>query len=358
MVAPAQEDLPLFKTGVDIVLAPVVVRDSGGKAVSDLRPEDFELKDSGKTRKIESFSLETREGARRTAPGQKAGAIAAMPADAPDRFVTYLFDDANTGFGDLARSSDAARRHFKALAPSDRAAIFTTSGTVTQEFTADRALLEKATRRLSPHSRRAHSCPSISYYLANAYLSYHDPDAFAVINEQVQRCTPNLPPSVARNRAEGAARIALDQGDLETRTTLATILNVIQRMARLPGSRSIVFASPGFINPQALRDQAALTDRAIATGTVIHTLDVRGVYGDNTADVSHMEVQAPLRRARNIWNRCRKARFWRNWPNRRAVRSTSTATIWRAASIVWQLPWRFDIYSASHRPLPTGGFTT
>lgn len=292
MVAPAQEDVPVFKSRVDVVLVPVVVRDANGKPVGDLGREAFELRDFGKRRNIEIFTIETREGRSRraTADESKGVGIAAMPPDAPERFIAYLFDDVHAEFGDLGRARDAARKQIGALATSDRAAVFTTSGTVMQEFTADRAAIESALKKLMPHPQRVKGCPFVSYYLANAYVNHHDPEALAAITSLVLQCIPNLPPDLARGTAEAEARFALAEGEQVTRNVLATIRNVVQRMARLPGARSIVFASPGFINPQSLREQAALTDRALATRTVINSLDVRGVYTDPEFDTAQRPV--------------------------------------------------------------------
>ena len=55
----------------------------------------------------------------------------------PERFVAYLFDDVHLAPGDLPRIRDAALRHIAELKPTDRAAIFTMSGTPMLDFTDD-----------------------------------------------------------------------------------------------------------------------------------------------------------------------------------------------------------------------------
>ena len=47
-----------FKTGVNLVTVPVVVRDPAGKAIGTLTQEDFQLFDKGKPQIISKFSIE------------------------------------------------------------------------------------------------------------------------------------------------------------------------------------------------------------------------------------------------------------------------------------------------------------
>ena len=56
-------------------------------------------------------------------------------------------------------------------------------------------------------------------------------------------------------------------------------MQVVRRLAAMPGQRNLVLASPGFLVPFA--DQAEVTnviDRAIRANVIISTLDVRGLW--------------------------------------------------------------------------------
>src|SRR6516162_6734915 len=134
----SQKDEPaLFKARVNLVQVPVVVRDRAGKAIGSLKKEDFQLFDKGKPQYIARFSMET-------ATGRLNGAVEAKkqdtgpdrpPADMPERFLAYLFDDVHSKFAELALARDAVMRQIdKGLRTTDRAAIYTTSGQTTQDF--------------------------------------------------------------------------------------------------------------------------------------------------------------------------------------------------------------------------------
>src|SRR6202521_1435416 len=55
--APSQ-DVPLFRTGVNLVLVDVVVRDRSGAVVKGLKADDFELLEDGVRQQILTFAYE------------------------------------------------------------------------------------------------------------------------------------------------------------------------------------------------------------------------------------------------------------------------------------------------------------
>jgi hypothetical protein len=55
-----QGDSSRFQINVNRVLVPVVVRDKAGRAMGDLKAEDFDVFDDGKKRLIANFTIERR----------------------------------------------------------------------------------------------------------------------------------------------------------------------------------------------------------------------------------------------------------------------------------------------------------
>src|ERR1035441_10390068 len=58
-----REEPATFKARVNLVLVPVVVRDRQGRALGNLKQEDFQLFDKGKPQVVTKFSIERSGGA-------------------------------------------------------------------------------------------------------------------------------------------------------------------------------------------------------------------------------------------------------------------------------------------------------
>ena len=294
----ASHDEPaLFKARVNLVMVPVVVRDRKGNAVANLKQEDFQLFDKGKPQYIARFSMERAGGRLLKAGGgvQATGPdklVDEKPADLPDRFIAYLFDDVHMKFGDLARSRDAAGRHVdEALRTTDRAAIYTTSGQTIQDFTDDRKLLHEALGQLRMRpvtGQGGNRCPNMTYYMADMIQNKHDSTVLGAATLDVMSCQ-NLDPSQyaqAQQIAQQAAQQELNLGDHETRLAMGVIKDLIRRMAAMPGQRSIILVSNGFVTlAEHSSDKTEIMDRAIRANVLINALNARGLY-TNTPDIT------------------------------------------------------------------------
>lgn len=287
-----------FRSRVNLIMVPVVVRDKDGKATGNLKIDDFQLSDNGKAQFISKFSVEK--------PGSRSGpAQAAEPADptvsprpAPvvaERFTIYLFDDVHLEFGELARVRDAALHHLDTtLTEVDRAAIFTTSGQGIVDFTDDRNALRQAVLglRARPLARSPiQECPAMSFYIADVIENHNDQQALQAMTEQTMACDNLSGPgadTAAQSMVHLSARRYLTSGEHESRISLQVVKDAIRRLAAVAGQRVIVLASPGFYTTTSQQpEKSEAIERAIRAGVVINSLDARGLYTDSTFDASN-----------------------------------------------------------------------
>ena len=297
-----QESPTTFQVNVRLVQVHVVVRDAHGKAIGTLHKDDFHLFDNGKPQVISRFTVEqpgsqvAQEQKTSEAPGTQSATPAQAPT-VPERYIAYVFDDVHLAIGDLAQVRQAAEKNLAALQPTDRAAIFTTSGQNNLDFTDDRASLHNALLKLLPHpitSAAMHECPRMTYYIADLIQNEHDPQALATITADTLTCQFNNDPkfqSAAQGIAQSSAMQALSIGDAETHLTLESIKDILRRLSAAPGQRSLVLVSPGFFTPQEQLELDEIIDRAVRTNITINSLDARGLYveipgGDITQQIS------------------------------------------------------------------------
>jgi VWFA-related protein len=288
-----------FKVRVNVVLVRVVVRDSNGKVVANLKKEDFQLADDRKAQIISSFSVETPASHAPTADSGEATSegTPVKAADLPQRFVTLFFDDLHLSLQDAMFSRQATAKLFAAMGPRDRLSIFTTSGQVEQEFTEDRGKLEEAVQRILPHSLAQSSpadCPPMTLEEAYMIADAADPSALQVAVQDYMSCSGIPDPGMAQTVVKEAASMVLNIAEAEEQRTYQSLEALIRRMSVLPGQRVIVMMSPGFFVLRSMHQpEGEAIDRATKENVVINTIDARGLYVSSLYDASSSGTAAP-----------------------------------------------------------------
>jgi VWFA-related protein len=294
--ADATQGLPTFRSGRDLVVVNVVVRDKNGKLVRGLKQADFTVTEDNKPQTVESFDFEELDtvaapveiagemlaGVNKTAPARSAAGskdpaytkdptatkplagskdpaytkepiAARQVVDLSDRRLMVLFFDLSSMQPDEVVRAVASGRDYveKRLSPADVISVVSlgTSLNVAQDFTSDRASLLAALDKLSPAEG--------SGFTENQAVSADDAadtgDSF----------TPD----------ETEFNIFNTDRRLDALRALADVLAGIEQ------KKSVIYFSGG-VTQQGMDNQAAMravVDRAVRANLSIYAADTRGL---------------------------------------------------------------------------------
>ena len=295
-----------FQSSVNLVPVRVVVRDGSGKVITNLQRENFQVFQDGKPQIVAHFAVLTADSAQAVVRATPADADAAAAAgestanklELPSRFVAILFDDVHMEQTDMSRVRIAADKYIDTVKdPTTRFALYTTSGQFQTDFSDDIAALHKTIGSLMSRPVGAFAinqrgqCPPMDYYEADLIVNQNDPTAITAAEQDTMVCAQLTSPQQAYGPMQATAMEVLQSGDFSTQYALRRVDEILRRLASLPGQRSIVLVSPGFlVNSNYLQDESKIIDRAEHDNIFINTLDARGLYtvdpiGDITQDV-------------------------------------------------------------------------
>lgn len=288
------QDADTLRIETELVQIDVVVTDKQGKLVKDLKRDDFQVIEDGKSQSITHFSVGT-AGRQATwlpvgpkPPGNDKRPVPAPPASPvfnAGRYLVLMIDDLHLAPGNLALAKQSLTKFIdQQIGVTDQTAMVTTSGAVGmyEQFTADREVLKRAVNRLSVRQRNVTSSmdvPRITPYQAEL-IDMNDPDALELaVQELMRRDHMERPQAVSLS--QGRARQIIAENNSITLGTLGTIENITRGLRDLPGRKIIVLLSDGFLlgsfNDGRHFDVRRITDAATRAGVVIYSLDTRGL---------------------------------------------------------------------------------
>jgi VWFA-related protein len=290
---------PTFRVSANYVQVDVIVTDSQGRFIDDLRPEEFQLREDTKPQQIATFELINIPWAPARLLWPDPDAPPIESAAEPDvetnrggfngRVYLLVIDDLHINTARTSRARELAR-HFveRAVGPNDLAAVVSTSGRqhTAQEYTNSRRALAEAIDRVV--GRKADS-PSI-VTLGTPRVGTNDPKS-VMPDELLDPTTPALAKITEAPEAERTVRMQ------QMRASLDTLTQVAMHAAAIRGRRkAIVLIGEGFDynlvdplgTPREVRDLVQqMIEAANRANVSIYALDPRGITqgGDEAVDI-------------------------------------------------------------------------
>ena len=296
--AQTQEDV--VRVDTELVQTDVMVFDKSGKFVDDLAREQFEVRVDGQPVSLVAFE-------RITAPVKPGGgapaaaaANAAVASRANGRTVIFFIDDLHLSLESLNPTRQALTRFIEEeMAPGDLVAFVTASGQLgfLQQFTDNKVVLRTAAARLRniPPGARDAEQPPMSEFIATRIANgdrqaagfYITKIQEGVFSKDAARAGMSNPANnvnaifeMVKTRATNIAK----QMESVTNGSLSALERLVSTAGHIEGRKLIFFISDGFYLDgkgsvaASNRRLQLVTDTAARTGSVIYTIDARGLF--------------------------------------------------------------------------------
>jgi VWFA-related protein len=235
VTAVGQQNAPeaTFRAGTELVQVSVVAQDKNGKAVTDLRREDFQIFDNGVQQEIRLFLADRLTPA--PAVAIPAGVFTNLiTPDAGAGYAVLLFDNLNvdpgrTVFAHTARARQKALQALRAMPSGEKIAIYALGCRfhVFREFTSDQDLLLKQLETLGP-------APDPCLDPSN-----DGPEHGLTANRGRARVPTLFEIHEQEGASDVAAGINADKGD-------AQIKQLAEHLAGIPGRKNLIWLTTTF----------------------------------------------------------------------------------------------------------------
>ena len=310
---PAGEAQDVIKFETSLVQTDVMVFDKAGRPVTDLRPEQFQLKINNTPREISFFEAVRSggfSGQSDTNAGQPNAAQPGAPkSDAQRRAIIFFIDDLHLAPDSLARTRKALLEYIdRGIADTDLVAITSPSGQVgfLQQFTANKDALRSAVARLNyrTNTKLDMDKPPMSEYIAMKIREGDEQALIYYIQEiQKQNCIRtrggvicSVTPQGARQMAKNRANEIVVEAAPTAADTLRLLEGLMRTAAQLPGRKLVFVISDGFYltdtKTGSIDKIKRVTDAAGRAGVVIYTLDARGIVSDSIDIVNNKPIDS------------------------------------------------------------------
>ena len=291
---PTPEDLDVVKITTNLVQIDAVVTDKKGQRITDLRPDEIEMLEDGKSQKVTNFSyitLDPRRGEVRPQPLDKNAPPASPVKLRPEqvrRTIALVVDDLGLSFESAYYVRNSLKKFVdQQVQPDDLVAIIRTAGGVgaLQQFTSDKRQLYAAVEKVKWNP-----------------LGRGGIGAFAPLGSEPARSKDD-------DELNSDADLNQFREDVFAAGMLGALSYVVRGLRDLPGRKSIVLFSQGFqlfnrndplANTRILYALRNLTDLANRAAVVIYTIDPRGLQtlgltaADSTSNLTAQQVEQQL----------------------------------------------------------------
>jgi VWFA-related protein len=273
-----QQELPRFRSSVELTPMDVGVFDEKGRAVEDLKPEDFTVRVDGNPRRVVNATWIPLEAPPGPAVPPPPEGFTANDSATGGRLIVFVIDQPNIRFGGTMAIRRAANAFIDRLQPSDRTAVIGIGqGSPSVGFTADRMRIKKAIEGMVGQHRES-SFRQHNVALSEALAVKHNEPG--MLDKVIERECVGMQGSqfndadrqmcitdVLREIDEVATTATWD-GD----NTIASLRAILTALRGIDAPKTLVLLSEGFLMDEQFAEVTQLGTLSAAARTSIYAL--------------------------------------------------------------------------------------
>lgn len=285
LIGHAQEG-DVVKVKSNLVNIDVIVKDKKGKYVSDLKPEDFVITENGQPQKIEFFDaplskVETHKPNETGAP--TITTTTGTPPTAPRHYVSLVLDSQSTNLTNLKPLREGAIRYVREqVTDADAVAILSvTNGLqMLQPFTHDKAKLIATLENLGTGvNSKTEELRDVNENIANLRDVINNSQSTGDITTAAGGSAA-ASVLIAQTVLQQFIRMRTALSEQQARPVLAALAAIAEGLRRIPGKKTLVLFSQGFVTPAVLDWQVQSTiDIANRANVAVYIIDSAGLRG-------------------------------------------------------------------------------
>jgi VWFA-related protein len=285
----ANED-DVIKVTSSLVSLDVIVKDKKGKPITDLKPEDFSISENGVPQKIEFFDstlTSSNDVAQSANANVSTDPKPRTPTGFPRNIIALVFDGQSTELANLKHVREGTMKYIRErITDGDSVALFSISGglQLLQPFTQDKARLLAAVEKAYDSSTVSKT--SEARGLSENIRAMREGIAAGPELEGGAAPGPGFNGSaaaqalIARHVLEQYIQLRSSLSSQQTRPVLAALAAISEGLRPIPGKKTLVMFSQGFIASETLDWQVQSTiDIANRANVSIYMIDSGGLTG-------------------------------------------------------------------------------
>ena len=278
-----QDEGDVVRVKSNLVNIDVLVKDKKGKFVSDLKADDFTVVEDGVQQKVEFFEAPLLNERSATAGANAAGrSPSSDTVTTPRNYVSLVLDSQTTDITNLKQVREGITRYIQEqIVDTDAVSLMsiTNSLNILQPFTQDKAKLIAALEHTGTNYSRNGEQRDIA-------------ENINALRDQLAT-SPQLAPGSITSPAAGseaakamiASRVLQQFLRLRTalslqqsRPILAALAAICEGLRSIPGKKTVVLFSQGFVTPEVLDWQVQSTiDMANRANVAVYIIDSAGL---------------------------------------------------------------------------------